>query len=463
MSPRHGTRVRLPDARADRETAVRPRRALRPASHPAQRLQRLVGNRAIEPLLRSDATAASASPHADAIQADANHVGMPRIVVGLPGSGNEREADRIAASMALRAEAFDAADRRPPYARDPVVTPPLEAPLAAADPSGAVAGGFSPDREFGARLQQARRGGAVLADRIRDSMEAAFEAPLRSVRIHADSLSDELNASLGARAFTVGEHVFFARGHDDLSSSTGKALLAHELTHVLQQRRMQALHGRESTTLIQRALADHTSFSLTRLDGFKDRDDAVSARQFIRERVGPGTAAWNAATALELDRYEDYMAGQEHARWDAAYVGLQKAMKKLQAYWDAPDPVTADFRQNWQKLCSNFDIVEAGVLAVSAQPSQAQLVAEQIWADMKRQFDRWVNGGATHLTRGAWWGSAAPGNPHGATAIPRTAMPYLHSLIEGTTWRYTTSDTSGMGFHRRSDDREDFIYHTLPP
>mgnify|MGYP003460843031 CR=1 FL=1 len=85
---------------------------------------------------------------------------------------------------------------------------------------------------------------------------------------------------------------------------------------------------------------------------------------------------------------------------------------------------------------------------------------------MKGQFDRWVGGGATHTTRGGWWGSAAPGDTRGATAIPRTAMPFLNSLILGTTWHYDSSDTGGMGFHRVSEPetrREDFIYHTRPP
>jgi hypothetical protein len=67
-------------------------------------------------------------------------------------------------------------------------------------------------------------------------MERALGADLSGVRIHADRRADELSRLLQARAFTTGQHVFFRRGAYDPVSSGGRALLAHELTHVVQQR-----------------------------------------------------------------------------------------------------------------------------------------------------------------------------------------------------------------------------------
>jgi hypothetical protein len=66
-------------------------------------------------------------------------------------------------------------------------------------------------------------------------MESAIDADFSHVRGHADSQSDALNRSLNARAFTTGQDVFFRQGAYNPSSSGGRELLAHELTHVVQQ------------------------------------------------------------------------------------------------------------------------------------------------------------------------------------------------------------------------------------
>jgi hypothetical protein len=67
-------------------------------------------------------------------------------------------------------------------------------------------------------------------------MERAFGASLRGVRLHTDPLAQQLNQSLNARATTVGRDIHFAEGEYDPESTAGRELLAHELTHILQQR-----------------------------------------------------------------------------------------------------------------------------------------------------------------------------------------------------------------------------------
>jgi hypothetical protein len=66
-------------------------------------------------------------------------------------------------------------------------------------------------------------------------MESSFGADFSGVRVHADAQSDTLNQSLNARAFTTGQDVFFRQGAYSPGSSGGRELLAHELTHVVQQ------------------------------------------------------------------------------------------------------------------------------------------------------------------------------------------------------------------------------------
>jgi hypothetical protein len=56
------------------------------------------------------------------------------------------------------------------------------------------------------------------------------------VRVHTDPTADALARSVSARAFTTGTDVYFAAGEYRPGSSDGDSLLAHELTHVTQQR-----------------------------------------------------------------------------------------------------------------------------------------------------------------------------------------------------------------------------------
>jgi hypothetical protein len=68
-------------------------------------------------------------------------------------------------------------------------------------------------------------------------MERAFGTSLGDVRLHTSGPAQQLNQSLDARATTVGRDIYFDQGEYDPDSTSGRQLLAHELTHVLQQRR----------------------------------------------------------------------------------------------------------------------------------------------------------------------------------------------------------------------------------
>jgi hypothetical protein len=84
-------------------------------------------------------------------------------------------------------------------------------------------------------IQQARSGGQALDSGVRSQMESAFGADFSGVRVHTSSDADTLNSVLNARAFTTGQDIFFRRGAYNHVSSSGQKLLAHELTHVVQQ------------------------------------------------------------------------------------------------------------------------------------------------------------------------------------------------------------------------------------
>jgi hypothetical protein len=78
-------------------------------------------------------------------------------------------------------------------------------------------------------------GGEPLTSDVRGFMEPRFGADFSDVRIHHDAESASLNNQLSARAFTYQNHIFFSRDQYQPGTSKGKHLLAHELTHTIQQ------------------------------------------------------------------------------------------------------------------------------------------------------------------------------------------------------------------------------------
>ncbi|HEX2040918.1 MAG TPA: DUF4157 domain-containing protein [Acidimicrobiales bacterium] len=79
-------------------------------------------------------------------------------------------------------------------------------------------------------------GGSPLPRPVQAQMERAMGADLSNVRVHTDSRADELSRSMGAAAFTTGRNIAFKSGAYQPGTPGGDKLLAHELTHVVQQR-----------------------------------------------------------------------------------------------------------------------------------------------------------------------------------------------------------------------------------
>jgi hypothetical protein len=85
------------------------------------------------------------------------------------------------------------------------------------------------------KIDQARGGGRPMDSDVQANMENSFGADFGGVRIHTGAHAESLNRSLSAKAFTTGRDIFFGEGHYNPGSSAGRELLAHELTHVVQQ------------------------------------------------------------------------------------------------------------------------------------------------------------------------------------------------------------------------------------
>jgi uncharacterized protein DUF4157 len=99
-----------------------------------------------------------------------------------------------------------------------------------------IPGGDAGPKEAGLHAFLRSRGGVPLDDRTRAFMEARLGQDLRDVRVHTDAWAACATQALHARAFTLGSHMVFGAGEYVPETPGGMHLLAHELTHVLQQR-----------------------------------------------------------------------------------------------------------------------------------------------------------------------------------------------------------------------------------
>jgi hypothetical protein len=174
-------------------------------------LQRTIGNRATVGLLG---------------------IGQAKLDVGPVGDRYEQEADQIARQVvaALRAPA-PAADT-PSVAEDDLEG--VGRVIQRREVIGAEGGAL--DAETESAIQGARGGGMALGGGDRSRLEGAFGgADFSGVRLHAGPAAAQLNYRVQAKAFTIGSDIFFRGGLPDAGTSDGQELLAHELTHTIQQ------------------------------------------------------------------------------------------------------------------------------------------------------------------------------------------------------------------------------------
>jgi hypothetical protein len=159
---------------------------------------------------------------------------QPKLRLSPAGDRYEQEADR-AAEILLRSGSSG-----------PTAAVPIQ-------PSPAPSEGHPVAPKIENQINQAKGNGRPLPRSFRQKMEQTFAADFGRVNLHIGETADHLNRSLQARAFTTGQDIFFRRGEYDPASSEGQQLLAHELTHVLQQ---QPFHPQKP--VVQRSIGDLT-------------------------------------------------------------------------------------------------------------------------------------------------------------------------------------------------------------
>jgi Domain of unknown function (DUF4157)/Transglycosylase SLT domain len=92
------------------------------------------------------------------------------------------------------------------------------------------------------QIENSKGRGSKLSDATRSQMESSFGTDFSNVTIHTDRESADMNNALHAQAFTHGSDIYFNEGKYNPQNTEGGRLLAHELTHVVQQNPENALN-----------------------------------------------------------------------------------------------------------------------------------------------------------------------------------------------------------------------------
>lgn len=146
-----------------------------------------------------------------------------KLVINEPGDEHEREADRVAEQVM----------RMPDVPVDREASPISAMPLVQRRVNGGSAAGLGTAPQIVHDVLNSP--GQPLDAATRAFFEPRFNYDFGNIRVHTDARATESAANVNALAYTVGQDIVFRREQFDPRSQVGRQLLAHELTHVVQQ------------------------------------------------------------------------------------------------------------------------------------------------------------------------------------------------------------------------------------
>ena len=282
-----------------------PKASARPAmSDQRSRSQRTIPARAAQQI---NADTAAAKSDADfsrtPLHAPASRL-QTRPVLDSPGGVHEQEADRIAEQV-MRMPQPQLQSKTPADISGHAMTP--AAPVQAKFTDAGAGGGAAPPIVH----DVLRSPGQPLDTAARAFMEPRFGHDFSRVRIHTDARAAESAAAINARAYTVGRDIVFAPGRYEPASTAGGKLLAHELTHVVQQTG-QPVAAKNGAPSVQRKLeirppGKGEASAFDRAQELVDRLNTVSAA--IQYELKGRVLSCTVKDAAALTHFDNVMKG----------------------------------------------------------------------------------------------------------------------------------------------------------
>jgi hypothetical protein len=318
-------------------------------------LQRTVGNQAVQRMMKSG-------------------VLQTKLNIGQPGDKYEQEADRVAEQVMRMPEPHGQRQPKEEEEEESIQSKPLaaqitplvqrqaeeeekeeEEPIQTKALSEQITPLVQRQEEEEEEIQTKptninaiKGGGRPLPQQARNFFESRFGANFRSVRVHTGAHAAETARSINARAFTVGRNITFGAGQYAPESNAGKNLIAHELTHVIQQ-------GFTKSDLVsdpnkkRRVYRNKIPVRLQRSPGNEERvfeEIQYEVPSIARHRYGRGCWAYT-ATAMKswkdgktytieevLKQIDSIIEEKQHRRRKAAKPGEKVERLFVTKYWN---------------------------------------------------------------------------------------------------------------------------------
>lgn len=274
---------------------------------------------------------------------------QPALKIGRPGDKYEQEADRVAEQVMRMSESETI--RQQPEEEEEELMPKLRMqPMEDEEEMLQLKtnnGGDIATHDITQNLNSTRGNGQGLPPGTNDFMSHAFGSDFTDVKIHTGTKAVQMNRQLGARAFTYGNDIYFNAGEYNPESTAGKRLLAHELTHVHQQRNGTEKSGAKTSGLVNTLSAKEETIQR---DGGTTAAVAALAYQITSEVLS------SAGGGSDIDLTVDEMTGMYYSRSATARQGTpstQPATRKSHLFSYLLESVL--FRSNLIELQLRMD------------------------------------------------------------------------------------------------------------
>ena len=188
-----------------------------------------------------------------------------------------------------------------------------------------------------------RGAGSPLSPSVRAYFEPRLGADLRQVRVHTDTQAASAAKALQARAFTVGRDIVFGAGEYSPTTTAGRKLLAHELTHVVQQSADNAgAHG--GSICVQRTIGDGHDLASPRFKGDPELEGCYDdeTRLTMGGLGKPGTRKIQSGPAVR--KVQEALIGLGYLKEGSADGNY------TQATWDAVKALKRDKSLGWENM-----------------------------------------------------------------------------------------------------------------
>jgi len=254
--------AKLPETkRKNSPLLIQRTKSSQPIKTPADRilfLQRTIGNQAVQRLIKSGTLQA-------------------KLKIGQPGDKYEQEADRVADAVMRMPEPGVQRQVEPEEEEEEIlqtkplvdqITPVVQRQVEEEEEEEMLQAKSMEDatsevsNDLESQINAIKGGGRPLGESERAYFEPRFGVDFSQVKVHTGAQAAESARVTNARAFTLGQDVVFGEGEYSPQTSSGKKLLAHELSHVMQQE----IHESIRNKLIQREVGGATAIAALKLD-----------------------------------------------------------------------------------------------------------------------------------------------------------------------------------------------------